>query len=336
MRAALGPCLLAVGLIVPLAGCSGWQSALDPHADAAGELHGLFLLFAITCGIVWTVVMLVLAGALLRRRAAPRTGAEREGAERRSGRVVGGAVAATVLIIAGLTLASYFVTRGISADRPEALVVRLRGLQWWWEAAYDDPSPDRVFITANELHLPLGRPVRLELAAADVIHSFWVPNLAGKQDMIPGRDNVLAFTPNRAGTYRGQCAEFCGLQHAHMALQVVVEPPEAFDRWRAAQLAEATAPEGAEEAAGRAVLEGKACGACHTVRGTTAAGTLGPDLTHVGGRRTIAAGMLPVTRGSLAAWIADPQTIKPGNNMPMVPLSADELQAVSAYLVRLR
>ncbi|MBI0539116.1 cytochrome c oxidase subunit II [Roseomonas sp. KE2513] len=333
MSAFLLRCVLPLLL---LAGCSGWQSALDPRADAAQELHGLFWLFTITCGIVWAVVMLVLAGALLRRPAAARPEEERGRAERRSGRVVGGAVAATVLVIAGLTLASFFATRGISADHPEALVVRLRGFQWWWEVTYDDPSPNWVFITANELHLPLGRPVRLELAAADVIHSFWVPNLAGKQDMIPGRDNVLAFTPTQAGTYRAQCAEFCGLQHAHMALQVVVETPEEFGRWRATQVAAAAAPESAEEVAGRAVLEGKACAACHTVRGTAAAGTLGPDLTHVGGRRNIAAGMLPTTRGAMAAWIADPQTIKPGNNMPMVPLSADELQAVSAYLVRLR
>jgi cytochrome c oxidase subunit 2 len=174
------------------------------------------------------------------------------------------------------------------------------------------------------------------LAAADVIHSFWVPNLSGKQDMIPGRSNSLTFTAEHAGTYRAQCAEFCGLQHAHMALHVVAEPPEEYERWRAAQLAEAVAPEGAEEAAGRRIVEGKACAACHTLRGTEAAGTLGPDLTHVGGRQFIAAGMLPTNRGSLAAWIADPQSIKPGNNMPMVPLTADELQAVSAYLAKLR
>ena len=328
--------LPAIGLSALLAGCSGWQSALDPAANAAQELHGLFWLFTITCGIVWAAVMLVLAGALLRRCQAGRPERERKRAERRSGYVIGGAVAATALVITGFTLASYVVTRTVAADHPEALVVRLRGLQWWWEVTYADPSPNQVFVTANELHLPLGRPVRLELSAGDVIHSFWVPNLAGKQDMIPGRDNVLTFTPERAGTYRAQCAEFCGLQHAHMALHVVVETPEEFQRWREAQLAEAAAPESAEEVTGRAVLESKACGACHTVRGTAAAGTLGPDLTHVAGRRTIAAGMLPTTRGSLAAWIADPQTIKPGNNMPMVPLSPDELQAVSAYLMRLR
>ncbi|MBO1075504.1 cytochrome c oxidase subunit II [Roseomonas marmotae] len=324
----------AIASLAPLlscAGCSGWQSVLAPGADAAQRLDGLFWLFTITCAAVWAAVMLVLAAALWRRRRQ-----EDRRAEGRAGFFVGAAVAATVLIVSGLTLASYFTTRGIAADPPDALVVRLRGYQWWWEVTYADPAPDRAFVTANELRLPLGRPVRLELAAADVIHSFWVPNLAGKQDMIPGRDNTLVFTPHQAGTFRAQCAEFCGLQHARMALRVVVEPPEAFERWRETQLAEATPPRTPEEEAGRRVLEEKACAACHTVRGTAAAGTLGPDLTHVGGRQTIAAGMLPTTRGSLAAWIADPQTIKPGNNMPMVPLTAGELHAVSAYLTSLK
>lgn len=323
--------------LLSLAGCSGWQSVLDPRGSAAEELHGLFWLFTITCAAVWGAVLLVLAAALWRRRhPAEASEAGRRRSERRSRLAVGGAVAATVLIISGLTLASYLATRGIAEEHPEALTIRVRGYQWWWEVTYADPAPSRVFLTANELHLPAGRPVRLELAAADVIHSFWVPNLAGKQDMIPGRENVLTFTPREPGTYRAQCAEFCGIQHAHMALLIVVEPPEAFERWREAQIAEAAQPETPEQEAGRKVMESKACAACHTVRGTAAAGRLGPDLTHIGGRRTIAAGMLPTTRGSLAAWIADPQTIKPGNNMPMVPLTADELQAVSAYLAGLR
>lgn len=318
-----------------LTGCSGWQSVLEPRGSAAEELHGLFWLFTITCTAVWGAVLLVLAAALWRRRR-PAMEAQQARSERRSAFAVGLAAVATVLIITGLTFASYLATRGIAEEHPDALTIRVRGYQWWWEVAYAGPSPSQTFLTANELRLPAGRPVRLELAAADVIHSFWVPNLAGKQDMIPGRENVLVFTPREPGTYRAQCAEFCGIQHARMALLIVVEAPEDFERWREAQTAEAAQPETPDEEAGRKVLEGKACAACHTVRGTAAAGRLGPDLTHVGSRQTIAAGMLPTTRGSLAAWIADPQTIKPGNNMPMVPLTADELQAVSAYLARLR
>jgi cytochrome c oxidase subunit 2 len=178
--------------------------------------------------------------------------------------------------------------------------------------------------------------VRIELSAADVIHSFWVPNLAGKQDLIPGRNNVLTLTAAQPGIWRGQCAEFCGMQHAHMAILVIAEPAVAFDAWRDAQIQPAASPATPEQERGRAFFTSRACGACHTVRGTEAGGNIGPDLTHVGGRRYIAAGVLPTTRGSLAAWIADPQTIKPGNNMPLVPMPAEELKAVSAWLTALR
>jgi cytochrome c oxidase subunit 2 len=174
------------------------------------------------------------------------------------------------------------------------------------------------------------------LVAEDVIHSFWAPNLAGKQDLIPGRDNTLSFVVDQPGVYRQQCAEFCGLQHAHMAMVIVAESPDAFEAWRQGQLAEATVAATPDEELGQKVFVAKSCSACHAIRGTAAAGRNGPDLTHVGGRQYIAAGVLPTTRGSLAAWIADPQTIKPGNNMPLVALSATELNAVSAYLAALK
>jgi cytochrome c oxidase subunit II len=324
-------CCLALGA------CSGWQSASDPQGPQAQVLNRLFWLLTVTCAVVWALVMLMLVVAVWRWRpegSAPLAPDPR--GEPRSRIAVGMAVAATVIVISGLTLASYLTTRQISKASQAPLAVRVRGYQWWWEVTYEAASPDQVFLTANELHVPVGREVRVELSAADVIHSFWIPNLMGKQDMIPGRDNSVAFTVSKPGVYRGQCAEFCGLQHAHMALLVVAEAPEEFEHWRIAQLAEPSAPHGGEEAAGRRIFERKACAACHAVRGTSAAGTLGPDLTHVGGRATIAAGLLPTTRGSLAAWIADPQTIKPGNNMPMVPLSAEELKSVSAYLASLR
>jgi cytochrome c oxidase subunit 2 len=166
--------------------------------------------------------------------------------------------------------------------------------------------------------------------------SSWVPNLAGKQDLIPGRANRITLTATAPGIYRGQCAEFCGLQHAHMSLFVMAEPPDRFEAWRNAQLGRASEPATDEQRAGRDIVTGKPCAACHTVRGTSAAGMLGPDLTHLASRSYIAAGLLPTTRGSLAAWVADPQTIKPGNNMPMVPLTGDELRAVSAYLAHLK
>lgn len=319
-------------------GCTGWQSALQPEGPNAADLHRLLWVFIAVCGTIWALVILVLATVLWRRRRlGPDSPLERDPPrERRSAVIVGAAVAATVLIIGSLTVLSYAATRPLSVAGGEPLVIRVRGYQWWWEVTYPGSAPDRRLITANEIHVPVGRTVRIELAAADVIHSFWVPNLAGKQDLIPGRGNELILRADQPGIYRSQCAEFCGLQHARMALLVIAEPPAAFEAWRDAQLRDAAATTTPEQEAGRQVLAGKACAGCHTVRGTAAAGTLGPDLTHVGGRSYIAAGVLPTTRGSLAAWIADPQTIKPGNNMPLVPLTADELKAVSAYLATLR
>ncbi|ONG53557.1 cytochrome c oxidase subunit II [Pseudoroseomonas deserti] len=316
-------------LLLPLAGCTGAQSALDPQGSVAQRLGALFWLFVAVLGLIWLAVLLVLAVALRRRAvsAAP-------SGERRAGRVVTAATLATALVVAGLTLASYRATHGLSDDAAAPLVVQLRGYQWWWQVTY--PGPGGGLVTANEIRLPAGRAARIELSAADVIHSFWVPNLAGKQDMIPGRDNALTLTPLTPGRYRAQCAEFCGLQHAHMALMVVVEPPEDFAAWMAAQRATPAAPADPELAWGRRLLEEKACGACHALRGSRAAGQLGPDLTHLASRDTLAAGMLPMTPGSIAAWIADPQQIKPGNAMPRVELAPDELRALTAYLASLR
>jgi cytochrome c oxidase subunit II len=328
-----------ISLAVPLlaAGCGGWQSALDPHGPDAWNVRDLLWLFVIVASIVWSMVMLALAGALWRRRPASQAPlATKLRGERRAGVVVSAATVATVLTIGGLTLASYVATRGSSTDPKEPLAIRVRGYQWWWAVSYVDAAPSRNLTTANEIHVPVGRPVSVELAAADVIHSFWVPNLAGKQDLIPGRDNRIAFTAASPGLYRGQCAEFCGLQHAHMSLFVIADPPDQFEAWRNAQLGAATEPITDDQKTGRQIVVGKACASCHTLRGTSAAGVLGPDLTHMASRSYIAAGLLPTTRGSIAAWVADPQTIKPGNNMPMVPLTGDELRAVSAYLASLK
>jgi cytochrome c oxidase subunit 2 len=311
---------------------SDWQSVLDPAGPAAANLRGLFWLFVGVCGAIWLLVMGVTIVAVLRRhRTAP------PGSERRAGITVGVALALTVMIITGFTLLSYAATRTIATPDPNAVVIQVRGYQWWWQVTYpDNQQPSHSFITANEIHIPVGKTVRIELSAEDVIHSFWIPNLGGKQDLIPGRENTLTLRADQPGIYRGQCAQFCGVQHAHMAILVIAEPQAEFDAWRTAQVAAPQSPRTDEEKRGLQILTSQACGSCHTVRGTAAAGTLGPDLTHVANRRTIAAGMLLTTRGALAAWIADPQTIKPGNNMPLVPLAPDELQAVSAYLAGLK
>lgn len=318
------------------ADCAGWQSALDPHGTPASGLELLMTFIMISCAVVWVLVVAVLLVALARRvpRAEPLMLDRR--AQERMRIVVAGSVAATVVVISVFTLASYATTRMLSVASGDQLMIRVRGFQWWWDVTYLGARPEESFRTANEVHIPINRTIRIQLEAADVIHSFWVPNLAGKQDLIPGRNNDIRLSAARTGIYRGQCAEFCGLQHARMAMMVVAHEPDAFEAWRQSQLKVAMDPVGVEEQAGQRLFVSKACSACHTVRGTAAAGTTGPDLTHVGSRRTIASGVFETTRGSLAAWIADPQTIKPGNNMPMVPLTADELHAIAAYMASLK
>jgi len=330
--------LLSVIPFALLGGCSSnWQSALQAHGGPAISLKHLIVLIVAICSAVWALVMVAMIHALWRRRQAWRGPMELiPRRERRMGVIVTGCVGATAVIIAGFTVASFLTTRTISVPGKDDLTIRIRGLQWWWGVEYLGPDPARRFETANEIHIPVQRNVRLVLEGDDVIHSFWVPSLAGKQDLIPGRINEIIVRAERPGTYRGQCAEFCGLQHAHMGFVVIADTPEDFAKWVDAQQAPAAQATDEEVAAGRDTFMGKPCAGCHTIRGTQAAGTTGPDLTHVGGRAFIAAGLLATTQGSLAAWIADPQTLKPGNNMPLVPLTPDELRAVSAYLASLK
>lgn len=325
------------GLIVfllPLAGCSGVQSALDVHGQSALLLKDLIILFTVVCSLVWLAVIAVLIRALMRPRI--REQVDDAGTDRRMHVVTLCAVAATVVIICGLTTASFVTTRDLALTGKSEVAIRVRGQQWWWQFIYEDADPLRVFQTANEIHIPVGRTVRVLLESSDVIHSFWVPSLAGKLDLIPGRENVLALRAERPGIYRGQCAEFCGLQHSHMAFTVIAEEEANYLEWAATQQTVAVEPREPEAVAGKAAFMRKQCSACHTVRGTEATGATGPDLTHIASRRTIGAGLLEMNRGSIAAWIADPQTLKPGNNMPLVPLSPEELRHISAYMESLR
>jgi cytochrome c oxidase subunit 2 len=218
-----------------------------------------------------------------------------------------------------------------------ALTVRAIGWQWWWEFRY--PGASRDVVTANELHIPANTVVDLALEAHDVIHSFWVPELAGKMDLIPGRTNHLRLYASRTGTYAGQCAEFCGVEHAWMRITVIVDEPAEFSRWLDAQAAPRVPPGPASQAGpaqGERVFTASVCASCHAIRGSTAIGLAGPDLTHVGSRKTLAAGALPNDAASLRAWIADPQRYKPGALMPRVPLSDADLDALVVYLGSLR
>jgi cytochrome c oxidase subunit 2 len=235
-----------------------------------------------------------------------------------------------LLVFVGWT----FTTMAGIAEPPRtaALVVDVSAAQWWWQFTYEAQGNSPGFVTANELHIPVGVPVRLRLGSPDVIHSFWVPALGGKTDAIPGQVNETWLDATKPGIYRGQCSEFCGPQHAQMALLVVAEPQAQFDAWRAAQGSEA-APPGDARGEAQFVLS---CGECHTVRGTGANGKTAPDLTHVMSRATLAAGMLANNRGNLAGWIANPQSIKPGARMPAVPLSGRSFEAILNYVSGLR
>jgi cytochrome c oxidase subunit II len=311
------------------------QSALDPAGPAAARILDLFWLFAGVCGVVYLLVIAALVWAVLRRRA--RGGAAEPypeaGVERRLGRVVGGAVGVTVVILAVFVVASFATDRSLARlAEPEDLQIQVIGHQWWWEVRYEYGLPSRSFTTANEIHIPVGRTVRVRLSSPDVIHSFWVPNLHGKTDLIPGLDNETMLRADRPGVYRGQCAEYCGLQHAHMGLLVIADEPDAFGAWYERQLKPAAEPAGDIERRGRDLFLASSCVMCHRIRGTLAGATVGPDLTHLASRQTLAAGTLPNTRGHLGAWIADPQHIKPGTNMPIPGIDGSALNPLVSYL----
>lgn len=244
--------------------------------------------------------------------------------------VIGVGISAFVLFLSAVWTMATLAQIGRPPHEP-AFTVEVIGHQWWWEVRYLSDEPYRTFTTANEIHIPVGETVAVKLASRDVIHSFWVPALGGKTDLIPGQNNVTWIQADKPGVYRGQCAEYCGLQHAHMALMVVAEKPEDFEAWWNEQLEPAPAAETTRIEEGKTDFIQK-CGICHTVRGTRAQGIVGPDLSHLMDRRTIAAGTLPNTPGNLAGWIADPQHVKPGNKMPQPEISAAELQSILAFL----
>ena len=312
--------------------CVGNQSVLNPRGLPGFHLKVLTLGTLVVCGLVWSLVMaFLLISFLAPHSATPQAPAHRLAKARRAIRI---ACAMTVLIIVGLTIASFVTTRMLNTSYKDALKITVRGEQWWWRVRYGEG--DATFETANEIHIPTERNVLLTLESGDVIHSFWVPNLAGKQDLIPGRINTLTIRAEQSGLYRGQCAEFCGLQHAHMAFEVMAQSPSDYAAWEKAQRSRALLASTEESRVGETVFKEKSCAGCHSIRGVISQSANGPDLTHVGSRRTIGAGLFETSRGSLAAWIADPQTLKPGNNMPLIVLSAGDLRAVSAYLAELK
>lgn len=314
-------------MAAPLGGCAGLQSALVPRGTEAQEIDALFwTVTAISAAV--TVLVLVVTAVALRGPG----GWRRVLATDRV--VVGGGIVLPVvvlsaLLIYGLVVMQAGAARSRSAEGPGVTII---GKRWWWQVVYQDRD-GREIVSANELRLPVGRPVAVRLETDDVIHSFWAPQLGGKLDMIPGRSNTLTLEATEAGVSRAQCAEYCGGAHALMSMHVVALDPDTYDAWLAAEAASAREPASEPARRGMGLFLRNGCGACHAVRGTEAGGTIGPDLTHVGGRLSLGAAALPNDAEAFARWIADNQHVKPGNLMPPYrSLSRDDLAAIAAYL----
>lgn len=306
-------------------------STLDPQGPGAAQIASLWWWLFGLGGTVYLVVAGLFLWALLRRRRANLTEQERPRRDTRF--IVWGGIILPALILLVVFALTVSTLRLLSAPTPsQELVIRVIGRQWWWEIHY----PAQGIITANELHLPVGQPVRIELAARDVIHSFWAPQLHGKLDMIPGQVNHFWLQADQAGEHWGLCAEFCGLQHAKMAFLVVARPPAEFAQWLEQQQQPARQPATPSAQRGQQIFVAANCAYCHRVRGWQEDGDLGPDLTHLASRRTLAAGTLPNNHTSLANWILNPQQSKPGNLMPATSLPAAELQDLLAYLSALQ
>ncbi len=326
-RAARPALVLAVAALA-LAACGPDRSMLTPMGTDASRAAGLWWLMFWIGAAIWLLVTAATLYALYRRDRRDRDDPLATRRWENTPLVWGGIVLPSIVLVllTGVTVDA--MRQSGPPAQSEVTVVQVIGHQWWWEVRY----PERDVVTANEVHVPAGRPVRIELTTADVIHSFWVPALAGKIDLVPGRSNTLWINTDRPGVYEGQCAEFCGLQHAKMRFRVVVDHEPRFQDWLASQ--GEPAPEPADELAarGRQVFLSASCVYCHTIQGTAEVGVIGPDLTHLADRDTLAAGIMPNTKGHLGGWIVDPQQIKPGARMPSTDLSPDDLQALLAYL----
>ena len=320
---------IAAGGLARAQAVGDWLSvpdALAPRGPFAARIADVWWYLFIVASAVFLIVVVLFTIAVLRRGQEVTDGRETGDASTHPWLIAGSVVTALILMATSVIT---FVTMGAlaSPDTPARHTFQVVGHQWWWEIRYDGET-----IGANELHVPVGEPVQLELRSADVIHSLWIPQLAAKKDLNPGAPTSMWIQADEAGTYRGVCAEFCGLQHAKMGLLVVAQPPARFEAWLERERSEAARPMTDAASAGLAVFQDQGCAGCHTIRGTGAQGRLGPDLTHLASRRTLAAAHLPNTIGHLAGWIVDSQDVKPGNFMPPQDLASDDLQALLAYL----
>jgi len=320
------------------ASCGGIQNALNPSGPQAENLSRLWWLMFTVCSIVFVLVIVAVLLALRNRtrdseQAAPMLEPPRE-QELRRRNVVASAVGITIVILFVFLIVSFMAGRSMTAElaNKNGLNIEINGHQWWWEVRYDDVDASNIFTTANEIHIPVGVPVVFSLRASDVIHSFWVPNLSGKKDLIPGKINTIWLQADKPGVYRGQCAEYCGLQHAQMAFWIVAEPQEQFNAWRQNQTQTSVPPSTDSQKRGQQVFLTATCVMCHAINGTPAGSNVGPNLTHIASRNTIAAATLANTREHVRQWIVDSQSVKPGNKMPQNNLGEADLQALVDYL----
>lgn len=337
-----------------LGACSGTQSALNPAGPQADAIARLWWFFVAVLTVIYGLVIAATVVAVFRRRrnvsaadGAPMYGSPAAGApvfahsdvsDSRITTVIVALTAVTVVILIVFLFSTIATGRTIAslASHSDFVEIEVKGHQWWWEVTYKHAEPSRYVTTANEIHLPLNHRVLIRTASSDVIHSLWIPNLHGKRDLIPGRTAEMWLQADKPGVYRGQCAEFCGLQHAKMALLVVAEPVSEFNNWLDRQRQPASTPPDALAGRGRDLFMSGPCALCHKIAGTSAGSRVGPDLTHFATRRTIAAGVAPNTTGYLAAWITDPQHLKPGARMPSMALDSEDVQALVAYLQSLK
>jgi cytochrome c oxidase subunit 2 len=317
-----------------LGSCSAPLSMFSTASESAERVSKLTWFMIALAAVIFVGVMGTMAAAAVRNRA--RNPADVDLSDPGTGWIVwGGAVMPGIVLLVLFVVAMAAMGR-FPESRP-AVTIHVTAHQWWWQLDYEVPGMSQRFRTANEIHIPVDRPVRIILTSADVIHSFWVPQLQGKLDVIPGDTNDLRLSARRPGQYTGACAEYCGAQHAHMGLTVVAEDPIAFRAWAARQLTGGVPPRDSLAREGRRLFVSGPCALCHTVRGTSAMAQIAPDLTHVGSRRTIAAGTLPNTLGNLEGWIANPQSLKPGTKMPTLSVyDGAELRALAAYVSSLK
>lgn len=311
-------------------GCAGSQSTLDPAGEGAARIAQLFWGMTAGAAVIWVAVVALALWASRpgpgprRHRAAPII-------------IVGGGAVLPSVVLAALLIHGLALLPPLLAPAPEgSLRIAVSAEQWWWRVRYERAGAEPV-VLANEIRLPVGEPVQFTLESADVIHSFWIPALGGKMDMIPGRVTRLTLRPTRTGVLRGACAEYCGTAHALMAFDVVVEDRAAFDRWLAHQGEPARPPGDPVAARGQELFVAHGCGACHAIRGTPARGVVGPDLTHVGSRSSLGAGVLPNRARAIQHWVANPERVKPGVLMPAFGmLPSEDVRAIAAYLEALR